>query len=100
MNIKELMARVGGQILANKARANVGGQSVVIGVFEDGELVFTEAGKALADREDNVIDVQDKQEAAKAAAAAPKAAKTKATAKAAPAVESAPVEPEIDLGAE
>jgi altronate dehydratase len=98
MNIKELMARVGGQILANKARANVGGQSVVIGVFEDGELVFTEAGKALADREDNVIDVQDKQEAAKAAA--PKAAKTKATAKAAPAVESAPVEPEIDLGAE
>ena len=99
MNIQELMARVGGQILANKARANVGGQSVVIGVFEDGELVFTEAGKALADREDNVIDVQDKQEAAKVAAA-PKAAKTKATTKAAPAVESAPVEPEIDLGAE
>ena len=99
MNIQELMARVGGQILANKARANVGGQSVVIGVFEDNELVFTEAGKALADREDNVIDVQDKQEAAKVAAA-PKAAKTKATAKAAPAVESAPVEPEIDLGAE
>lgn len=88
MNIQELMDRVGGQILANKARATVGGQSIVIGVFKDNELVFTEAGKALADREDNTIDV------------APKPTKTKAAAKAAPAVESAPVEPEIDLGAE
>ena len=88
MNIHELMARVDGQILANKARATVGGQSIVIGVFEGTELVFTDAGKALADREDNTVDV------------APKAAKTKAAAKAAPAVESAPVEPEIDLGAE
>jgi len=99
MTIQELMDRVGGQILANKARATVGGQSVVIGVFEGTELVFTEAGKALADREDNVIDVQDKQEAAKVVAA-PKAPKAKATAKAAPAVESTPAEPEIDLGTE
>ena len=88
MNIHELMARVDGQILANKARATVGGQSIVIGVFEDNELVFTEAGKALADREDNTVDV------------APKTRKTKAAAETAPAVESAPVEPEIDLGAE
>ena len=88
MNIHELMARVGGQILANKARATVGGQSIVIGVFEDNELVFTEAGKALADREDNTVDV------------APKARKAKPAAEPAPAVESAPVEPEIDLGAE
>ena len=93
MNIQELMDRVGGQILANKARATVGGQSIVIGVFKDNELVFTEAGKALADREDNTIDVAPKQEA-------PKARKTKAAAETAPAVESAPVEPEIDLGAE
>lgn len=93
MNIHELMARVGGQILANKARATVGGQSVVIGVFEGAELVFTEAGKALADRESNITDVEPKQ-------AAPKAPKAKASTKAAPAVESAPVEPEIDLGAE
>lgn len=93
MNIHDLMARVGGQILANKARATVNGQSVVIGVFEGTELVFTEAGKALADRESNIIDVEPKQ-------AVSKSFKTKATTKAAPAVESAPVEPEIDLGAE
>lgn len=93
MNIQDLMARVGGQILANKARATVGGQSIVIGVFEGTELVFTDAGKALADREDNTIDVAPKQES-------PKAAGKKASAKAAPAVESASVEPEIDLGAE
>lgn len=92
MNIQDLMARVGGQILANKARATVDGQSVVIGVFEGTELVFTPAGKAMADREDNII--------AGAKQDAPKAAGKKANAKAAPAVESAPVEPEIDLGAE
>jgi hypothetical protein len=92
MNIHDLMARVNGQILANKARAVVNGQSVVIGVFEGAELVFTEAGKALADRESNITDVEPKP--------TPKPVKPKATAKAAPAVESAPVEPEIDLGAE
>lgn len=92
MNIHDLMARVDGQILANKARAMVDGQSVVIGVFEGSELVFTEAGKALADRESNIV-AEGKQDA-------PKPRKTKAAAEPAPAVESAPVEPEIDLGAE
>lgn len=92
MNIHDLMARVGGQILANKARATINGQSVVIGVFEGSELVFTEAGKALADRESNITDVEPKE--------APKPRKTKPAAEPAPAVESAPVEPEIDLGAE
>jgi hypothetical protein len=88
MTIQELMDRVGGQILANKARATVGGQSVVIGVFEGTELVFTEAGKALADREDNTIDVESKEAAAKT----PRKAKPAA-------VESAPVDAaEIDLG--
>jgi hypothetical protein len=89
MTIQELMARVGGQVLANKARATVGGQSVVIGVFEGTELVFTEAGKALADRESNITDVQPKETAVKT----PRKAKPAA-------VESTPVEPEIDLGAE
>jgi hypothetical protein len=87
MTIQELLDRVGGQILANKARATVGGQSVVIGVFEGTELVFTEAGKALADREDNTIDVQPKEAAAKPRKAKPAV------------VESAPVDAaEIDLG--
>jgi hypothetical protein len=89
MTIQELMDRVGGQVLANKARATVGGQSVVIGVFEGTELVFTEAGKALADREDNVVDVEVKETAAKT----PRKAKSAA-------VESTPAEPEIDLGTE
>jgi hypothetical protein len=89
MTIQELMARVGGQVLANKARATVGGQSVVIGVFEGTELVFTEAGKALADRESNITDVEVKEPAVKT----PRKAK-------AAAVESTPAEPEIDLGTE
>ncbi len=89
MTIQELMDRVGGQILANKARATVGGQSVVIGVFEGGELVFTEAGKALADREDNTVDVEPKEPTVKT----PRKAKPAA-------VESTPAEPEIDLGTE
>jgi hypothetical protein len=89
MTVQELMDRVGGQVLANKARATVGGQSVVIGVFEGTELVFTEAGKALADRESNITDVEVKETAVKT----PRKAK-------AAAVESTPAEPEIDLGTE
>jgi hypothetical protein len=89
MTIQELMDRVGGQILANKARATIGGQSVVIGVFEGTELVFTEAGQALADRESNITDVEPKEPAAKT----PRKVK-------AAAVESTPAEPEIDLGTE
>ena len=88
MKIQELMDRVGGQILANKARATVGGQSVVIGVFQGTELVFTEAGQALADRESNITDVEVKETAVKT----PRKAKPAV-------VESAPVDAaEIDLG--
>jgi hypothetical protein len=89
MTVQELLDRVGGQILANKARAVVGGQSVVIGVFEGTELVFTEAGKALADRESNITDVEPKEHAPKT----PRKSKPAA-------VESTVVEPEIDLGTE
>lgn len=48
MTVEQLLAHMGGYILSNKARVTVDGKEVVVGRFEGSELVFTEAGRALA----------------------------------------------------
>lgn len=77
MDVYALVDRMGGQILANKARVTVDGVSVVVGRFEDGVLVFTDEGRAQADIQSNIV--------AKKPARAPKAT----------AVESEQVAPEV-----
>jgi len=54
MDVYALVDRMGGQILANKARVTVDGVSVVVGRFEDGKLVFTDEGRAQADIQSNL----------------------------------------------
>ena len=54
MDVYELVDRMGGQILANKARVTVDGVSVIVGRFEDGKLVFTDEGRAQADIQSNL----------------------------------------------
>lgn len=55
MDVYALVDRMGGQILANKARVTVDGVSVVVGRFEDGVLVFTDEGRAQADIQSNIV---------------------------------------------
>lgn len=85
MNVLDLMARLGGEILNNKVRATIDGEIVVVARLVDQDWEYTERGQLLANEHSNL---------AVAEAAAPKTRK-----KATPAVESAepPVEPEIVL---
>jgi hypothetical protein len=78
MDILELLSRLGGEVLANKARATIDGEIVILGRLVDGEWELTEKGQALANLHSNLaVD--------EAAAAADKPSRKKA----APAVESA-----------
>lgn len=74
MNALDLMARLGGEILNNKIRANVNGDIVVIARLNDQDWEYTERGQELANVHSNQVVAE---------AAAPKTRK-----KAVPAVES------------
>ena len=74
MNALELMERLGGEILNNKARAIIDGEIVILARLNDQDWQFTEKGRELANLHSNLAVDE---------AAAPKTRK-----KAAPAVES------------
>jgi hypothetical protein len=50
MDIHALIARCSGEYLSNKVFIQHEGQRVKVGRFENTELVFTEEGKAIADK--------------------------------------------------
>lgn len=76
MNALELMERLGGEILNNKARATIDGEIVILARLNDQDWEFTDKGQELANLHSNL--------AVDEAAAADKPARKKA----APAVES------------
>jgi hypothetical protein len=78
MNALELMERLGGEILNNKARAIVDGEIVILARMNDQDWEFTEKGQSLANLHSNLA-----VDEAAAEAAAPKTRK-----KSTPAVES------------
>ncbi len=69
MTVFELIDRLNGQILANKARVTVNGVSVVVGRYEGDKMVFTDEGRALADAESNTKAAEAEKPARKAKAA-------------------------------
>jgi protein required for attachment to host cells len=95
MNIHDLLDRLGGEILSNKARAVVDGKIVILARMNGDEWVYTDEGQALANEHSNA--------AAEEASAKPKRAKkapeptteVQPTPEAPTAVELANVEPEL-----
>jgi hypothetical protein len=75
MNALDLMARLGGEILSNKIRANINGDIVIVARMEGVDWVYTAEGQELANSHSNQ--------------AVAEAASQKTRKKAAPAVESA-----------
>jgi hypothetical protein len=67
MNIHDLLARLGGEILSNKARAVVDGKIVILARMNGNDWVYTDEGQALANAHSNT--------AVEEAAAKPKRAK-------------------------
>ena len=100
MNILDLLARLGGEILSNKARAVVDGKVVILARMTGNDWVYTDEGQELANAHSNAVA---EEVAAEEAAAKPKRTKKAAepvaeaepTPEAPAAVELADVEPEL-----
>jgi hypothetical protein len=81
MNVHDLLERLGGEILSNKARATVNGKIVILARMNGDDWVYTDEGQELANAHSNA--------AAEEAVAKPKRAKkaTEPVAEAEPAAE-------------
>jgi len=77
MDVHELLARLGGEVLANKARATIDGEIVVLARLSGEDWEYTDKGQELANLHSNL--------------AVDEAAAKTTRKKSAPAVESAPV---------
>lgn len=85
MNVLDLLARLGGEILSNKARAVVDGKIVILARMNGNDWVYTDEGQALANEHSNA--------AVEEAAVGETAAKPKRAKKAPePVVEEAPTQ--------
>jgi hypothetical protein len=88
MNIHDLLTRLGGEILSNKARAVVDGKIVILARMNGNDWVYTDEGQELANAHSNAV-VEE-------AATKPKRAKkVESTPEAPAAVELADVAPEL-----
>jgi hypothetical protein len=88
MDMLTLLARLKGEILANKARAVVDGQLVVLGRLTESGWEYTEKGKSLADLHSNLV-VEETPPAKTRKSRAPAVESVEAPAEAAPAAEPA-----------
>jgi hypothetical protein len=93
MNILELLKRLGGEILSNKARAVVDGKIVILARMEGADWVYTPEGQDLANAHSNAV--VDEAAAEEAVVKPKRAKKAEATPEAPAAVELADVEPEL-----
>jgi protein required for attachment to host cells len=95
MNVLDLLARLGGEILSNKARAVVDGKIVILARMNGDEWVYTAEGQELANAHSNAV-VEEAEAKPKRSKKAPEpVVEAEATPEAVAAVESANVEPEL-----
>jgi hypothetical protein len=90
MNVIDLLARLNGEVLSNKARAVVDGKVVILARLNGNEWVYTDEGQTLANAHSNQAAAETE-----AAAKTTRTRKTKDTAPEPVAVELADVAPEL-----
>jgi hypothetical protein len=99
MNVLDLLARLDGEILSNKARAVVDGKIVILARMNGNDWVYTDEGQELANAHSNaaVEEAAVKPKRAKKAAepVVEPVAEVETTPEAPAAVELADVEPEL-----
>lgn len=88
MNVLDLLARLDGEILSNKARAVIDGKIVILARMDGTEWVYTDEGQELANAHSN-------QAVAESEAKTTRTRKAKDVPAEPVAVESADVEPEL-----
>jgi hypothetical protein len=86
MNIHDLLARLGGEILSNKARAVVDGKIVILARMNGADWEYTPEGQELANKHSNEVVAEAK---------VPRTRKAKDVPAEPVAVELADVEPEL-----
>jgi hypothetical protein len=95
MNIHDLLARLGGEILSNKARAIVDGKIVILARLTGDDWAYTDEGQTLANAHSNAA-AEEAEAKPKRAKKAPEAVvEAEPTPEAPAAVESADVAPEL-----
>lgn len=88
MNALDLMARLGGEILSNKIRANINGDIVIVARMEGVDWVYTAEGQELANAHSNQVVAESEVKVTRTR-------KAKDVPSEPVAVESADVEPEL-----
>lgn len=93
MNVIDLTTRLGGEFLANKARATVDGKIVILARLVEHDWVYTEEGQILADLQSNVDETKTPSKSRK------KSTELVESVEAAPEPEitEVPAEPQIEL---
>jgi hypothetical protein len=93
MNVIDLTTRLGGEFLANKARAIVDGQIVILARLVEQDWVYTEEGQNLANLHSNIDETKTPSKSRK------KSAELVESVEAAPEPEitEVPAEPQIEL---
>ena len=93
MNVIDLTTRLGGEFLANKARATVDGQIVILARLVEQDWVYTEEGQNLANLHSNLDETKTPSKSRK------KSAELVESVEAAPEPEitEVPAEPQIEL---
>jgi hypothetical protein len=86
MNVIDLLARLNGEVLSNKARAVVDGKIVILARMNGSEWVWTPEGQDLANKHSNEVVAEAK---------APRTRKVKDAAPEPVAVELSSLEPEL-----
>jgi hypothetical protein len=95
MNIIDLLARLGGEILSNKARAVVDGKIIILARLNGNDWVYTDEGQALANAQSNAVAEETVVKPKRAKKATEPVAEAEPTPEAPAAVELADVEPEL-----
>ena len=95
MNVLDLLARLGGEILSNKARAVVDGKIVILARMNGNDWEYTPEGQELANAHSNAVVEETAAKPKRAKKAPEPVAEAEPTPEAPAAVELADVEPEL-----
>jgi hypothetical protein len=95
MNVHDLLDRLSGEILSNKARAMVGGKIVILARLTGDDWVYTDEGQELANAHSNAAADEAAAKPKRAKKAAEPAVEAEPTTEAPAAVELSEVAPEL-----
>jgi hypothetical protein len=96
MNVLDLLTRLGGEILSNKARAVVDGKIVILARMNGNDWVYTDEGQALANEHSNAAAEEAETKPKRTKKAAEPVADAAPTQEAPTTVESADIQLDVE----